>query len=102
MSNSILLQLRRMARRYCGFCGISGNSNNTQLLRGPFVGLLIGILAAACGMEDKMAKMIGITTWMVIYWLEGTVRMGLTGLFPIVLLPMFGISQGIVLFKLHS
>eukprot|EP01040_Poterioochromonas_malhamensis_P004709 gene4709-5045_t len=38
--------------------------------------------------------MAGVASFMVVWWLEGTIRMGLTGLLPIVLLPLLGIANG--------
>jgi sodium-dependent dicarboxylate transporter 2/3/5 len=38
--------------------------------------------------------MIGIAGFMIVWWLEGNIPLGVTGLLPIVLLPLFHISNG--------
>jgi hypothetical protein len=42
----------------------------------------------------KMIKMIGIAGFLIVWWLKGSIPLGVTGLLPIVLLPLFHISNG--------
>jgi di/tricarboxylate transporter len=64
------------------------------LLFGPLCGVLTSLIFYYLKFELPMVKMLGVTVHMVLWWLEGRVRMGLTGLLPIVLLPCLGISNG--------
>lgn len=65
-----------------------------SLLFGPLCGFVTALIVYGLGFRSSMVFMLGITMHMVIWWLEGKIRMGLTGLLPMVLLPCFGISNG--------
>ncbi len=65
-----------------------------SLFVGPLVGGIASFVCYAVGMKIIMVKMAGVASFMVVWWLEGTIRMGLTGLLPIVLLPLLGIANG--------
>lgn len=71
------------------------------LLLGPLVGLLVGLLAWLLGLQASMSKTLGIGAFMVTWWVEGSIKMGLTGLLPIVLLPLFGIVSGSQVSKVY-
>lgn len=72
-----------------------------RLAMGPLTGLFTCLLAYNLGMNLIMAETLGLTMFMVVWWLEGMVRMGLTGLLPIVFLPCLGVVEGNVIAKLY-
>jgi di/tricarboxylate transporter len=64
-----------------------------KLVAGPALGLVTGLAVWASGTSGKMGKMFFVLIWMVTWWLNGAVQMGVTGLLPIVLLPLLGIGS---------
>jgi hypothetical protein len=65
-----------------------------RILIGPFAGLVGYILAHSLGMKQNMANVIGLAVWMLTWWLDGIIRMGITGLLPIVFLPVLSVNSG--------
>ena len=65
-----------------------------RLISGPVIGLIIGSIGKSNGLDKSMYYCLGITAWMIIYWLNEVVRMGLTALLPIAVFPLFGIVSG--------
>lgn len=61
---------------------------------GPVLGIVAGSIAHAAGMTPIMSRVLGVTILKIFWWLDGCVRMGITGLLPIVLLPLLGVSTG--------
>lgn len=69
-------------------------SKDFKLAIGPFGGLLSIFVCRICHMQKDMANVIGLCVWMIIWWLNETVRMGVTALLPIVMLPLSGVVSG--------
>ncbi|RYH15593.1 hypothetical protein EON65_31530, partial [archaeon] len=71
-------------------------SLTTRLALGPISGLLTALTASSLShdLDSKMAKTLGVTVFMVVWWVDGSVNMGVTSLLPIVLLPVLGILPG--------
>lgn len=61
---------------------------------GPCCAAVVGLVALGLGMNPVMAKVTFVAIWMMIWWLDNYVRMGITGLLPIVLLPILAVNQG--------
>jgi sodium-dependent dicarboxylate transporter 2/3/5 len=64
------------------------------IVLGPLVGFCTIFIAMLCDMEHPMAKTLGLAAGMMTWWLEGSIRMGITGLVPIIFLPMMGVASG--------
>ena len=73
---------------------ISAFHESHILIEGPILGVFATLIAMSSGLAPKVSRMIGLCTLMVTWWLSGAVRMGITGLMPIVCLPLLGISSG--------
>lgn len=58
------------------------------------MGCLVGGVAFVSGLNSPMSKTLGVAAFMITWWIEGSIKMGLTGLLPIVLLPCLGILTG--------
>eukprot|EP01035_Chromulina_nebulosa_P038000 gene38000-51318_t len=61
---------------------------------GPVVGFMVGGIAFAAHMQYEMAAVLGLGAVMVTWWLTAAVPMGVTGLLPIIWLPLLGIMSG--------
>lgn len=77
----------------------SANTSNmlkdhVRLLWGPVLAIIVGSIAYGAGMSPIMAKVTTVALWMMIWWLDNFVRMGITGLLPIVLLPLLAVNPG--------
>jgi di/tricarboxylate transporter len=69
--------------------------NEVKWFSGPVLGVLsYGIISAQSPQSDpKIRGTIGICVWMVMWWLTEVVGMGITGLLPMVFLPLLGILE---------
>ncbi len=56
------------------------------------VGVVVAAIAAASGVPDPAAAMLGIAVLMALSWVLEIVPIPVTSLFPLVLLPLFGIA----------
>lgn len=68
--------------------------DHVRLLWGPILAIIVGSIAYGAGMSPIMAKVTTVALWMMIWWLDNFVRMGITGLLPIVLLPLLAVNPG--------
>jgi len=62
------------------------------LAAGPLSLLLIAWLAPG-GLTPAGARVLGVATWMTIWWLTGPVPLGATALLPLVLFPVLGVAS---------
>ena len=59
---------------------------------GPFLAFLVWRLAL-WWLPDASALVLGMTTWMVTWWLQGKVPMAVVALLPLVVFPMLGVMS---------
>jgi di/tricarboxylate transporter len=71
----------------------------SKWMSGPVGGILVSITASYFGMKVEMAKTLGLCVFMIMWWLNAPVRMGITGLLPIVFLPLLGVCSGVIVSK---
>ena len=66
-------------------------NKGTVLIRfiGPFVAFFMAIMG---GFESHFI-LLGITFWMLIWWISETVHLAVTALLPLLLFPLFGIME---------
>lgn len=64
-----------------------------SLFLGPLLCLCAISIASANGFSFKMANVTGLTVWMMTWFLNGAVRMGITGLLPLVCFPLMGVCS---------
>jgi hypothetical protein len=69
-------------------------TNEVKWCSGPVAGILASLLMASFVEDDvKICNTVGICAWMVVWWLNEVVAMGITGLLPMVFLPLLGIIE---------
>lgn len=61
------------------------------LVAGPLA-LLVIAYAAPSGLTPEGARVLGVATWMTIWWLTGPVPLGATALLPLVMFPTLGVA----------
>ncbi|MFQ5519375.1 MAG: SLC13 family permease, partial [Mariprofundus sp.] len=69
------------------------NSRSIARFSGPSVALLCTTTLDIPGFPEA-AAMLGIASWMAIWWISECVPLALTALIPLVCFPLFGISTG--------
>ena len=69
------------------------NVKGLCLFGGPLLGLASTILSHGIGLQSIQSRMIGITVFMIIWWLSLCVPLGVTSLLPLFLLPLLGIAS---------
>jgi len=65
----------------------------TRIIAGPLVALLCATLIDVPD-HPHAAAMLGIASWMAIWWIGECVPLALTALIPLVCFPLFGIATG--------
>ena len=70
------------------------NSLEFRIFLGPGGGIVAFAIGKAAGLHGPMIRVLALCVWMVIWWLNEAVRMGVTGLLPIVILPLLGVANG--------
>lgn len=63
------------------------------LISGPLVAIAILFIPAPEAMPITAWRMVGITCWMVIWWLSEAVPIPATALLPLVLMPLMGVQE---------
>ncbi len=69
------------------------NSRTIARISGPAAALLCFALVEIPG-EPLAAAMLGIASWMAIWWISECVPLALTALIPLICFPLFGIVSG--------
>jgi sodium-dependent dicarboxylate transporter 2/3/5 len=75
-------------------CNVILSKKIVWIILGPLLGVSVSLLSFSYKLDYKMASTLGICVLMIVYWISGAVAMGVTGLLPIFLFPLFGIISG--------
>ena len=67
------------------------NPRALALYLGPFAALLAFLLMQQSGAEFAAATTLGVTLWVVIWWIFEPIPIPATSLLPMALLPLFGV-----------
>lgn len=62
-----------------------------RMLAGPLLGLILFVIAISLGLNLAISKTCFVAAWMIFWWIDCYVTLGLTGLLPIVLFPLLGV-----------
>lgn len=66
-------------------------NKGTVLIR--FIGPFVAFFMAVMGGFESHFILLGITFWMLIWWISETVHLAVTALLPLLLFPLFGIME---------
>lgn len=66
-------------------------NKGTVLIR--FIGPFVAFFVAVTGGFESHFILLGITFWMLIWWISETVHLAVTALLPLLLFPLFGIME---------
>ena len=66
-------------------------NKGTVLIR--FIGPFVAFFTALIGGFESHFILLGITFWMLIWWISETVHLAVTALLPLLLFPLFGIME---------
>ena len=67
------------------------SNKSTVLIR--FIGPIVALFTATIGGFESHFILLGITFWMLIWWISETVHLAVTALLPLLLFPFFGIME---------
>ena len=67
------------------------NDKSTVLIR--LGGPLLGLITALAGGFESHYILLGITFWMLLWWITETVNLAVTALLPLLLFPLFGLME---------
>ncbi len=65
----------------------------TALAAGPVLTILVIFLPAPGAMQPEAWRLVGLTLWMVVWWLGEAVPIPVTALLPIPMMPLLGIAN---------
>ncbi|AFZ67802.1 SLC13 family permease [Deinococcus peraridilitoris] len=63
------------------------------LLLGPLLALLTSVIPAPGDLPESAWRLVGLTLWMVTWWLSEAVPLAATALLPIPFMPLLGINE---------
>lgn len=89
LSQSIRYGIKRVLRL--------SKSLEFRVLIGPILAIIVAFIGYGYGLDEPMFMVLGICAWMIAWWLNEVVKMGITALLPIALFPLFGIESGTVI-----
>lgn len=62
-----------------------------RMLAGPALGILLFVISYSLGSNLSISKTCLVAGWMIYWWIDCYMPLGLTGLLPIVLFPLLGV-----------
>ncbi|ADI13962.1 SLC13 family permease [Truepera radiovictrix] len=70
----------------------AGGGKLALLIAGPLLALLPLLIAAPAGLPEPAWRLVGLTAWMVLWWLSEVVPLAATALLPLPFMPLLGIA----------
>lgn len=67
-------------------------SRMSFILAGPVIAIFLGLLDAPFGLSPQAWALVGLASWMILWWMTEATPVAITALLPIAMMPMMGIA----------
>ena len=73
---------------------IKKNSNIISFISGPITSIIVSNIISTFEVKKEQCRMIGLLLVMIIWWISLCIKIGITSLLPLILIPILGIDSG--------